>query len=162
VFGVELHARSFTEELPRLGDYDVITFWGLLEYVSEPRRFLDAARRWLNPGAGMLVVEVPRFDCMGTAIQSLIPNRVGRHLDPTSHVNCFSDASISSALDASGFKPVAAWYFGMDAYELLAQLAMELGDHGIFDRLAHLIPGLQTSLDGGLLCDDIVVAAVPA
>jgi 2-polyprenyl-3-methyl-5-hydroxy-6-metoxy-1,4-benzoquinol methylase len=161
VFGIELNAGSFIDEPARVGEHDVITFWGLLEYVSEPRRFLDAARKRLAPDAGMLVMEVPRYDCMGTAIQALFPDRVARHLDPTSHINCFSDSAIATALHGCGFKPVAAWYFGMDAYELLSQLAIELGEHAAFDRLAGLIPALQTSLDSGLLCDDIVVAAVP-
>jgi hypothetical protein len=94
-------------------------------------------------------------------VQALTPETVARHLDPTSHVNTFSDASLAQALWAEGFAPVAAWYFGMDAYELLTQLALKLEDHTALPRLAELIPGLQDCLDQGRLCDDLVVAAVP-
>lgn len=161
VFGLDLQAKSFLEEPPQPGRYDAITFWGLLEYTPEPRRFLDVAHRWFRSGEGMLVIEVPRFDSISTAVQGVFSDRVARHLDPTSHVNCFSDGSLTTALTECGFKPIAAWYFGMDIYELITQFALELDDPSIFERLAHLIPRLQATVDTGLICDDIVVAAVP-
>lgn len=161
VFNLELCDADFLTHGDTLGKFDIITLWGLLEYTPEPRRFLQTARQQLDPRLGMLVVEVPRFDCVGTAIQQECPDTVARHLDPTSHVNCFSDASLATALFTSGFKPVAAWYFGMDAYELLVQLALRLDAHDALERWVHLIPGLQASLDSAQLCDDIIVAALP-
>jgi 2-polyprenyl-3-methyl-5-hydroxy-6-metoxy-1,4-benzoquinol methylase len=160
-FGLELLDKDFLapDEVER--KFDAITFWGLLEYTPEPKRFLEAARARINTSEGLLVVEVPRFDCVGTAIQKESADKVARHLDPTSHVNCFSDASLMTLLYTSGFRPVAAWYFGMDAYELLVQLAFQLGDDEAVNKLAHLIPGLQAAFDSAELCDDIVVAAVP-
>ena len=141
--------------------WDVITFWGLLEYTPHPRDFLRGARRMLDPEGGMLVVEVPRFDCLSTAVQSDSSSVVARHLDPTSHVNLFSDASLATALRSCEFKPVAAWYFGMDAYELLVQLALKLDQPEMMERLVLLIPDLQASLDSARLCDDVIVAATP-
>jgi Methyltransferase domain len=141
---------------------DLITMWGLLEYVREPRSFLEAARRRLSVGGGLLVVEVPRFDCISTAIQRLCPDGIARHLDPTSHVNTFSDASIATALVECGFRPVAAWYFGMDAYELMMQLALRLDDPTMLARVADLIPATQQALDQALACDDMIIAAMPA
>jgi len=40
-------------------------------------------------------------------------------------------------------------------------LALRLDDAELMGRTADLIPGIQASLDSGMLCDDIVVAAVP-
>lgn len=108
----------------------------------------------------MLVVEVPRFDCLSTAIQKEFPATVARHLDPTSHVNCFSDASLATALYNSGFKPIAAWYFGMDIYEYLVQLSIH-SDPGLIEKCASLIPSLQAGVDHAQWCDDLVIAAVP-
>ena len=82
-------------------------------------------------------------------------------MDPTSHVNCFSDASLATALYLEGFKPIAAWYFGMDAYEMLTQMAIKMNNEGMVSELATLIPNLQASMDAVHLCDDIIVAAVP-
>lgn len=138
----------------------LVTFWGLLEYVPEPRRFLAAARRALLPG-GLMVVEVPRADALGTLVQALEGAIVARHMDPTSHVNAFSDESLCTALVEEGFAPVAAWYFGMDAWELVVQAAIRLGDDSLLPRLAELIPAIQLAADRGRQCDDIVIAARP-
>lgn len=158
-FDIDLLDRDFLADNDDVTD--VVTFWGLLEYTPEPRRFLETARRRLDPRRGMLVVEVPRFDCLGSAVQAACPDTVARHLDPTSHVNCFSDESLTTALFETGFQPVAAWYFGMDAYEVLVQLSLKRDDPELLRRAADLIPPLQATLDAGLLCDDLIVAAVP-
>jgi len=155
-FGIHLRAEDFGAAGETA---DLVTFWGLLEYVPEPRRLLGAARAALAEG-GLLVVEVPRLDCLGTAVQACFSNTVARHLDPTSHVNCFSDESLAAALTAAGFRPVAAWYFGMDAYELAVQLALRLGDEALGPLVDLLLP-LQRRLDATRYCDDVVVAAVP-
>jgi hypothetical protein len=61
-----------------------------------------------------------------------------------------------------GFAPAAAWYFGMDVYETLVQTALRANDPTILSNAAHLIPVLQQAIDLERLCDDIVVAALPA
>jgi 2-polyprenyl-3-methyl-5-hydroxy-6-metoxy-1,4-benzoquinol methylase len=158
-FGVELRDADFLAAAPE--PTDLVTFWGLLEYTPEPRRFMETARKWISP-RGLLIVEVPRLDCMGTAAQATNPYSIARHMDPTSHVNTFSDAGLATALVETGFRPVAAWYFGMDVYELLVQAALRLNDVAAIERLADMIPALQSCLDIGRQCDDIVIAAVPA
>jgi hypothetical protein len=62
----------------------------------------------------------------------------------------------------TGFRPVAAWYFGMDFYEFLVQAALRLDEPRVLAELADLIPTLQASLDQGRQCDDLVIAARPA
>ncbi len=140
---------------------DIVTMWGLLEYTPEPRRFLEKARKLLQPNHGLLVVEVPRFDALGTVAQAENPQNIARHMDPTSHLNCFSDSSLATALVETGFRPVAVWYFGMDAYELLVQLAMRLNNPQVLEDLGDMIPALQASCDAGRQCDDLIMAAVP-
>jgi SAM-dependent methyltransferase len=159
-FGVALRDGDFLAEAPV--PYDLVTFWGLLEYVPEPRRFLAQARRSLSSANGLLVVEIPRLDCFGTAVQRALPDTVARHMDPTSHMNAFTDASLATALVETGFRPVAAWYFGMDIYEFLVQVALRLEEPRLLAELADLIPALQASLDQGRQCDDLVIAARPA
>jgi len=159
-FGAVLRETDFLTDPPER--HDLVTFWGLLEYVPEPRRFLEQARRNLSLGSGLLIVEIPRLDCFGTAVQREMPDNVARHMDPTSHMNAFTDASLATALIETGFRPVAAWYFGMDMYEFLVQAALRLDQPTILADLANLIPGLQASLDHGRQCDDLVIAARPA
>jgi SAM-dependent methyltransferase len=157
VFGLELRADDFLSA--KVEPADLITFWGLLEYLPRPRDFVAAARRSLAPG-GMLVVEVPRADCLGTLVQAQDGAVVARHMDPTSHVNAFSDESLCTALVEEGFTPIAAWYFGMDAWELAVQATLRAGDDEVAPRLLELIPAIQRAADLGRQCDDLVVAAV--
>ncbi len=159
-FGIALRESDFLTDTPER--HDLVTFWGLLEYVPEPRRFLEQARRSLSPDNGLLVVEIPRLDCFGTSVQREMPTNIARHMDPTSHMNAFTDASLATALVDTGFRPVAAWYFGMDFYEFLVQAALRLDEPRIFAELADLIAPLQASLDQGRQCDDLVIAARPA
>lgn len=158
-FGLELEQGDFLQ-LPAEAPLDVITFWGLLEYLQSPLDFLHAARERLS-ASGLLIVEVPRADALSTAIQQLDDRYIARHMDPTSHVNCFSDSSLLTALWKAGFEPVAAWYFGMDIYELLIQLELINGRTELSEASLNLIPGLQAYLDRALLGDDIIMAAVP-
>lgn len=155
-FGIDLRDDDFTAA--QVGGADLVTFWGLLEYLHEPRPFLAAARRAIAPG-GLLVAEVPRADALGTRVQAAEGAVVARHMDPTTHVNAFSDESLCTALVEEGFAPVAAWYFGMDAYETVVQAALRGGKAP--EEMAWLLGPLQQAADLGRQCDDIVVAAVP-
>lgn len=159
-FDLELRDEDFLAPSPPPDRFDLVTMWGLLEYTPEPRRFLEAALRRLEP-EGLVVVEVPRADCLGSVVQTEPGAAVARHLDPTSHVNCFSDASLATALAATGYRAVAAWYFGMDAYEWCIQAAHRLASDAALAKLVDSIPRIQSMLDAGRVCDDIVVAAVP-
>lgn len=160
-FGITLSGRDFLADAEAEPPCELVTFWGLLEYAPQPRALLGKARRRICPDNGLLVVEVPRLNSLGTAVQAQTPDTVARHLDPTTHVNTFTDSSLATALVETGFRPIAAWYFGMDIYELFVQMALRLGDPAVVDRCADLIPALQVSLDQGRQCDDIIVAAVP-
>jgi 2-polyprenyl-3-methyl-5-hydroxy-6-metoxy-1,4-benzoquinol methylase len=157
-FGLSLNDGDFLNA--DLAPVDLVTFWGLLEYVCDPAPFLEKARETLCPG-GMLVVEVPRADALGTVVQSLPDSVVARHMDPTSHIQAFSDESLMTLLLRSGFKPIAVWYFAMDIYEVLVQAAVRLNNASVLESMAELIPKLQESVDLGRQCDDIIVAAVP-
>ena len=158
VFDLELRDQDFLTLKRFKPTPDLLTFFGLLEYTPDPFIFLKVARELLDP-SGLLVVEVPRADCVSTAIQEIFPNTVARHLDPTSHMNCFSDRSLIALMDRAGFQPLAAWYFGMDAYELLMQFS--LNSNVNFSQLALKIPKLQSYLDQGRLCDDIILICAP-
>lgn len=160
IFGLELLDQDFLQYQPGNEKYDVVAFWGLLEYIQKPQHFVSKVQSMLSP-EGMLVIEVPRYDCLSTSAQREFPDQISRHLDPSSHVNCFSDSSLLTLLYKSGFKPVAAWYFGMDVYELLTQMALTADNPGMIEQFAHSIPGLQNLCDQHFMCDDIIIAAVP-
>ncbi len=158
--GVDLRQGDALTMQPEPGSADLVTLWGVLEYAPDPFELLRAAARWLAADTGLLVIEVPRLDAISSAVQRELPGEVFRHLEPASHLHAFSDASLATLLWRAGLRPVAAWYFGMDAYELLSQLAVRLGGPAI-EALAEPLLGLQADLDAALAVDDLVVAAVP-
>jgi 2-polyprenyl-3-methyl-5-hydroxy-6-metoxy-1,4-benzoquinol methylase len=160
-FDIELDREDFITAPPATDRYDVVTMWGLLEYTPEPARFIEAARLQLGKDRGMLILEVPRAEALSSAIQSQYPDTVWRHLSPASHVNIYSDASIATLLHANGFRPVAAWYFGMDFYELLCQFSVVVGDDRIITQLGSLVGSMQAWLDAAEFVDDLLIAAVP-
>jgi SAM-dependent methyltransferase len=159
--GVELRREDVLTATIENGAVGAVTCWGVLEYTPEPAQFVSAARRALSKDDGLLIVEVPRADAFGSVVQAQFPNSVWRHLSPASHMNIYSDASIATLLYENGFRPISAWYFGMDFYELLCQVAVALDDDRILDELSSLVAPMQASLDAAEFVDDLIIAAVP-
>jgi len=83
-----------------------------------------------------------------------------RHLDPIGHLHIFTNGSLATAFEISGFAPVAAWYFGMDVYELFTQLTM-LAKEEVARIDGEVISALQSAIDRGQLSDSMVVAGRP-
>lgn len=161
VFGFELLKTDFTQEYEKYRDYDVVTFWGLIEHTPYPLEMLAAASSILADKEGLVVVEVPRWNCLGTAIQSRFNDSIVRHLEPLGHINCFTDSSLATSFWKTRFDIVAAWYFGMDAYELVMQLSYASDDPKVIQTLGPVIPDLQQRLDLGMLSDEMVLAGKP-
>ncbi|MFA4833308.1 MAG: class I SAM-dependent methyltransferase [Patescibacteria group bacterium] len=160
-FGFELSNKDFIEEWKEFADYEVITFWGVIEHVPYPLKMLDAAAKVLSGKEGLVVAEVPRWDCFSTAVQRIFPNSITRHLDPLGHINCFTDSSLATTFKKSNFDIVAAWYFGMDIYEFITQISYLLGENKIIEKIGKYIPALQNRIDLAMLSDEIVMAATP-
>jgi len=160
-FGFNLYNRDFVRDCSCFSDIDIITFWGLIEHVADPMSFLHAAYKVLKGRDALIIAEVPRWDCLGTTIQLLFPNSVIRHLDPLGHINCFTDNSIATAFEISGFAPTAAWYFGMDIYELIKQISLLFEENTVIDILGKYIVSIQNTIDRAQLSDEIVLAGKP-
>lgn len=157
---VVLKREDFLAASPRVDGEDIVACWGLLEYTPEPSQFVAAARKRLAKD-GMVVIEVPRVDAFCSAVQAQFPRSVWRHLAPSSHLNIFSDASLATLLHDNGLRPIAAWYFGMDFYELICQFAGALDDDRLLAQLGPLVSPMQAWLDAAQFVDDIIIAAVP-
>jgi len=160
IFGFELINKDFIKYAKDFKDYDVVTFWGVIEHVPNPTGMLAAASKIIAK-QGLVVAEVPRWGSLSTVIQGVFPESIIRHLDPLGHINCFTDESLFKAFSLNKLDISAVWYFGMDAYELVIQLANYLKEDTIIKGLKSLIPIFQKNVDLNLLSDEMVVAAVP-
>lgn len=158
-FSFNLDKTDFTKEWFNYSGADVVTFWGVIEHVSDPIKLLETAYKLL-PKRGLVIIEVPRFDSLSTFVQSLFNNSVIRHLDPL-HIQFFTDDSLAAAFKISKFKPTSSWYFGMDVYELLMQFSFFLKDEHIFKGIRKHIEKLQNVVDQAMLSDTIVLAGRP-
>ncbi len=160
IFDVELINQDILQCLEFQEKYDLITFWGVIEHYNYPIMLLRRATSLLNK-KGMIIVEVPRWNCLSTAVQQLFSDSIIRHLDPLGHLHVFTDSSLATAFEKCNLNIVGAWYFGMDCYELILQLsnffnAKELLKQDITRE--KLVPYLQEKADMVKFSDEIVLS----
>lgn len=74
----------------------------------------------------------------------------------------FTDSSLATAFVKSGFDITAAWYFGMDIYELIFQWTLCNNDKELIQNIKHYIPRLQDTIDRSRLSDSMVLVGVPS
>lgn len=158
-FGVDLKNVDFVACPEALGTFDMITFWGCVEHVPDPMQMLMIAKSKLNR-EGMVIVELPRWDSISTKVQMLFPDQIIRHLVPNAHLHLFTDSSAATALFLSHLKPVAAWYFGMDAYEATVQILKRYSNLKAIQSFKDYIQKFQEIIDLHGLADSIVLAGV--
>lgn len=161
-FGFELINKDFREEWKAFTNYEVITFLGVIEHVPYPLEMLKAASMTLVGKEGLIAVEVPRWNCFSTAIQTEFFHSIVRHLDPLGHINSFTDSSLATAFEICKFEIVAAWYFGMDTYELVTQLSYLLNNNKVIRDIGKCIPAFQNAIDLAKLSDEMVFVGKPS
>jgi len=160
-FGIDLKSCDFVKDWQNFTDFDVITFWGVLEHTPNPVQLLKTAYKVLVGKDSLVIAEAPHWNSLSTIIQTIFSDYVVRHLDPLVHIHCFTDESLSTAFDRSNFVPVSAWYFGMDAYELIIQLSHLLGDESMISDLGNTFPVFQDKVDKARLSEELVLAGKP-
>lgn len=125
VFGVDLVHQTLERyaaaDPARACTFRAVSFLGVLEHGVDPLRELRTARTLLEPG-GIVLIQVPNARSASSLIQAAFPEHVFRHMSPVSHVMLFTERSLHEALRLTGFEPVAMWYLGLDAYELVNTL----------------------------------------
>lgn len=96
---LELRRGSLDAELPRLGRFDVITLWHVLEHTERPAEVLRTLAGLLAPG-GAVVVSVPNF----ASWQRRVFGGRWFHLDPPRHLVHFEPRSLRACLHAAGLE----------------------------------------------------------
>mgnify|MGYP006274083589 CR=1 FL=1 len=144
VLGVELEQRPIDEYAERNPDetFDVVTFFGYLEMVPHAMRDLRLARDLLEPD-GRVGLGVMNADSMSSMVHRAIPERAVRHSIPPVGLQQFTRESVAEAFDRAGFAPEAAWFFGLDFYELLTHLCLELDGFQESDLYEFLMENLN-------------------
>lgn len=162
IWEIELDGRDFLKVESDYDGYDIVTFWGLLEHTPNPSNILSKAYDIVSKSdAGMVISKLPRWHSLSSAIQQLSTDTVIRHLDPMGHIMAFTDASAAELYYKNSFKPVAAWYYGMDIYETLMQFATKTDSFSILTETGEVQKELQQFIDENTFSDGITLAGVP-
>jgi SAM-dependent methyltransferase len=91
---------------PRLGRFDVITLWHVLEHLNRPVEVLKRLSEMLAPG-GTVIVSVPNFQSW----QSRVFRGAWFHLDPPRHLVHFEAATLKACLHDAGLAVTKHWDF---------------------------------------------------
>ncbi len=160
-FDIQLAKVDFLKDYGQYKDFDVISFWGVIEHGPNPLQMLETANQVLKGREALVIAAVPVWDCLSTTIQKIFPDNVIRHLEPVGHINCFTVSSLATAFSLSQFDPVAAWNYGMDIYELTMQLAHATDSNKVIRTMQACLPKLQETLDMAGASDEFVLAGRP-
>lgn len=161
-FGIDMYNADFTEQYNLFKDYDIITFWGVVEHVPFPCEMLKAAVQALHGNhCGMVCVEVPKWNSFTVEVQKISPETIIRHLAPSvGHISVYTEKSLACLYRKCGLNITGAWYYGMDFYELLVQLAYKTEDISFMRENKKFITGMQQYIDTLFASDQLVFTGV--
>ncbi|MWG36303.1 class I SAM-dependent methyltransferase [Halomarina oriensis] len=160
-FDVDLIDRSldeFAATTPE-GSYDVVSLFGILVMNPDPLAQLRQVRRLLGED-GYVVLGDAHYDSVSSMVQRTIPDRAHRHSIPPVGMHQFTGDSIGRMFEVVGFEPVAVWYFGLDFYDFLTHLQLELdgfADSDLSDYFMDNLDDFQRTIDEDERSDYVVV-----
>jgi SAM-dependent methyltransferase len=140
--------------------HDVVTFIGILDLLPEPAPYLEAASRIAREG-GLLAVSVPHWTSLSAAVQKAYPDATIRFAYPNAF-HLFTERSLTEAVRRHGFEPLGVWFYGMDMYELINNLALDSVRFRHSEArtiLVELVNELQAVIDARHLSDEILMVA---
>jgi SAM-dependent methyltransferase len=105
-------------------EFDVVTMFGYLDLVPDPMEDLARIADHLADD-GWVAIHVPKFDSVSQYVQQAFPYQPFRYLT-WNVLHAFTTESIDAAFDRSGFSLEAAWYYGLDVYELANALSLSV------------------------------------
>jgi len=142
-FGVEMRQEpieEFVTEEPEW--FDVVSFFGYFDLVPQPIEHLRIARELVHED-GDTVIGVTHADSVSSLVHEAIPNRAIRHSIPPVLIQQFTVESVATAFERTGFASETAWYFGLDFYELLKHLRLEIDGFGTSELYRYLMGNLN-------------------
>lgn len=124
LLGVSLTQQTLSEYFDENPDaeFDVVTMFGYLDLVPNPIADLKLVREHLSDG-GWIAIHVPQFESVTRLVQQSFDYEPFRYLT-WNILHVFTIDSIETAFERVGFAPKAAWFYGLDLYELVNALSL--------------------------------------
>jgi SAM-dependent methyltransferase len=91
---------------PRIGRFDVITLWHVLEHLNRPVDVLEKLSELLAAD-GVLIISVPNFESW----QSRVFRGSWFHLDPPRHIVHFEAETLERCVHEAGLETIRRWDF---------------------------------------------------
>ena len=148
VFGFDMGDHGVEDELRKSGpgSYDLVSFFMVLEHVTDPARQVAAATELLAPG-GLLVVEVPTADSVASMADIAFPDTQG---------------SLRRLVGEQGLDVEGMWFLGQDIFSLVVHMALA-NPSFLESRLCQFFldnnDGLQKVVDEKELSDEVILVA---
>lgn len=126
-YGIELKVGDVTSL--ELGQYDIVTFYHVLEHIADPKAFLTRVHEILNTD-GIAHLLVPNEGSLNSRFKSIISKlhlkkRAFKHLSPGHHLWFYERRTLIALLERSDFE---IKYIGTRAHEK---------QRGMINRLYH-------------------------
>ena len=138
--------------------WDVVSFFGVIEHIPDPVAVLKEANKILKKN-GLVAIEVPNYECYSTYFQKLTKSP-DRHLTIPGHIMVFTKKSAEYMLKKNGFEPIAIWYWGMDAIELLKYMKFtdkNFEKSELLEELTNKINEIQYVFDSSKRSDEFLI-----
>lgn len=162
VFGFQMLDHCIEEELAASGpeSYDLVSFFMVLEHVTDPARQVEAAAKLLAPG-GLLVIEVPTADSVSAMSDIAFPDQ-GLRQTVGVHIMNYTRGSLAHLVHGSGLDIEGMWFLGQDIFNLVIHMA--LANPAFLDsRLCQFFldnnDALQSVVDDKELSDEVILVA---
>lgn len=114
--GLDLHCGELHDVKLDNGSFDVVTLWGVIEHLRDPRHVISQIRPLLKE-RGMLVIKTQNqssiLSLMAAILYSLSFGRVSSHLEffySREHLYRFNPKNLARLLDEEGFRPLDIRY----------------------------------------------------
>lgn len=99
--GLHVERKTIEEYCPSKGEYQIMTLFGVLEHLNNPKQVLDTIYRSLDAG-GFLFIHVPNLHSLVTAIRK----EQSKTFDGRNHLIYFSIDTLKRMAESVGFQTV--------------------------------------------------------
>jgi SAM-dependent methyltransferase len=124
VFGFQMQDHAIEQELAISGpgSYDLVSFFMVLEHVTDPAAQVRAATELLAPG-GLLVIEVPTADSVSAMADISFPNQ-GLRQTVGVHIMNYTQGSLRHLVESNDLETEGLWFMGQDIFNLVVHMAL--------------------------------------
>lgn len=150
-FGVDIRKQTLEEFATGTNEkFDVVSFFGVIHCVPEPKALVECAAKLLNPG-GILVAELSHHESLEAAAVQTFPHNPSRSFyNGTTTIQYFTTDSASLMFASAGLKPESVWFYGTDIFEILNQWCFSsanFAESALYHEILTLANDLQAVID---------------